>query len=128
MGTSSEDTWEGCSPEWYMTTAEETSDTWSDCRANKLATAYLAYKTSYKTVWIDIPQDYYDLGFWGAVEKHVGMTKQEFYDEYNAFLRTGGPEDEPPAGWAPPKGPISAYADFLQIIPESDPVDAKPHY
>jgi len=120
MGTSSEDTWEGCSPEWYMTTAEETHDTWSDCRANKLATAYLAYKTSYKTVWIDIPQDYYDLGFWGAFEKHVGMTKQEFYDEYNAFLRTGGPEDEPPAGWAPPKGPISAYADFLQIIPESD--------
>jgi len=128
MGTSSEDTWTGCSPEWHMTTAEETKEYYSDCRANIMATAYLAYKTSYKAVWIDIPQDYYDLGFWGAFEKHVGMTKQEFYYEYNAFLRTGDPEDEPPDGWAPPKGPISAYADFLQIIPESDPVDAKPHY
>ncbi|MCX8278409.1 MAG: hypothetical protein OTJ43_09115 [Dehalococcoidia bacterium] len=44
-----------------------------------MATAYIAYKT----VWIDIPQDYYELGWWGAFEKHVGLTKQEFFDEYN---------------------------------------------
>ena len=85
-----------------------------------MATTYLAHITSYKTIWIDIPQDYYDLGFWGAFEKHVGMTNQEFYDSYNEFLRSENPEDDTPKGWAPPEGPISAYADILKIIPESD--------
>ena len=65
--------------------------------------------------YFDIPQDYYDLGFWGSFEKHVGMTKQEFYDSYNNFLRSGKPDDEPPAGWARPEGPIVEYADFLGI-------------
>jgi len=114
-----------CTSDWRMTSDDNLSMT---CEGAMLATAFMAYKSSYKTVWIDIPQDYYDLGFWGAVEKHLGFTEQEFFDEYNAFMRSGDPGDEPPAGWAPPQGPISAYADFLQIIPESDPVDAKPHY
>ena len=48
------------------------------------------------------------------------MTKQEFYDSYNQFLRTGDPDDEPPDGWAPLEGPLSQYADFLKIVPESD--------
>ena len=114
-----------CPSDWYMTSDDNLSMT---CEGAMLATAFMAYKSSYKTVWIDIPQDYYDLGFWGAVEKHVGFTEQEFFDEYNAFMRSGDSGDEPPAGWSPPQGPISAYADFLKIIPESDPVDAKPHY
>ena len=46
-----------------------------------MATAYLAYLTLYKTVWIDILRDYYELGFCGSFEKHVGMTKQVFYDD-----------------------------------------------
>lgn len=129
QGTSLKDELRGdCSPDWYLTALEDTYKTASDCTASLMATAYIAFKTSYKTVWIDIPRDYYDLGFWGAFEKHVGMTKQEFFDDYNEFLRSGDPDDDPPAGWVPPEGPISAYADFLQIIPESDPVDAKPHY
>ena len=40
--------------------------------------------------------------------------------KFMAFLRTGNPDDEPPLGWAPPEGPISAYADFWKIVPESD--------
>ena len=48
------------------------------------------------------------------------MNKQEFYDSYNQFLRTGDPDDEPPEGWAPPENYISEHADFLKIIPESD--------
>ena len=114
-----------CTFDWRMTSDDNLSMT---CEGAMLATAFMAYKSSYKTVWIDIPQDYYDLGFWGAVKKHLGFTEQEFFDEYNAFMRSGDPGDEPPAGWSPPQGPISAYADFLQIIPESDPVDANPHY
>ena len=33
----------------------------------------------------------------------------------NCFLRSGRPDDEPPAGWVPPAGPITEYADFLGI-------------
>ena len=110
----------GCTADWSMTVIEEERSTWTGCDAAIMAVSYLAYLTSWKTVWIDIPQDYYDLGFWGAFEKHVGMTNQEFYDGYNAFLSTGDPEDDPPAGWTHPEGPISAYADFWQIVPESD--------
>jgi len=109
-----------CTPDWYMSSLDETYDTLSGCSTAFMAAAYLGYITSYKTVWIDIPQDYYDLGFWGALEKHAGMSKQEFYDSYNEFLRTGDPDDEPPDGWAPPENYISEYAEFLKIVPESD--------
>ena len=102
-----------------MSSLDETYDTYTGCNATFMAAAYLGYITSYKTVWIDIPQDYYDLGFWGSFEKHVGMNKQEFYDSYNQFLRTGDPDDEPPEGWAPPENYISEHADFLKIVPVS---------
>jgi len=111
---------EKCTPDWYISSLDETYDTYTGCSATFMATAYLGYITSYKTVWIDIPQDYYDLGFWGSLEKHAGMSKQEFYDSYNEFLRTGGPDDEPPDGWEPPENYISEHADFLKIVPESD--------
>ena len=111
---------EVCSPDWYISSLDETYDTFSGCDAAFMATPYLAYITSYKTVWIDIPQDYYDLGFWGALEKHAGMSKQEFYDSYNEFLRAGDPDDEPPDGWAPPENYISEVAEFLKIVPEAD--------
>jgi hypothetical protein len=111
---------EKCTPDWYMSSLDETYDTHTGCGATFMATAYLGYITSYKTVWIDIPQDYYDLGFWGSLEKHTGMSKQEFYDSYNEFLRTGDADDEPPDGWAPPENYISEHADFLKIVPESD--------
>ena len=60
---------EKCTPDWYMSSLDETYDTYTGCSAAFMATAYLGYITSYKTVWIDIPQDYYDLGFWGSLEK-----------------------------------------------------------
>ncbi len=119
----------GCTSDWKMTVVEEELNRYTDkdghkikedCEVTFMAVYYMAYLTSWKTVWIDIPQDYYDLGFWGSFEKHIGMTNEEFYDSYNNFLRSGNPEDDPPEGWMPPKGPISEYADFWGIIPESD--------
>jgi hypothetical protein len=91
----------GCTSNWKMTVLEEELNRYTDkdghkikedCEVTVMAVYYMAYLTSWKTVWIDIPQDYYDLGFWGAVEKHLGMTKQEFFDAYNEFLRSGDPE------------------------------------
>ena len=116
---------EDCTPNFRMGPYTERYDTErapdaDPCQAFMLGVPYIASLTSYKTVWIDIPQDYYDLGFWGSFKKHVGMNKQEFYDNFNAFLRSGNPEDEPPEGWAPPEGDIASYANFLKIVPESD--------
>ena len=48
------------------------------------------------------------------------MEKQEFYDAYNNLITSGDVNDAPPENWAPPAGPISEYADFLKIVPESD--------
>ena len=72
----------------------------------------MAYKSSYKTVWIDIPNDYYEIGFWGALEKHLGLSEQEFYDEFNAFMRSGNVGSKPPKGWKPRDQEISKYANF----------------
>ena len=82
-----------------------------------MAAPYLASLTSWQTVWIDIPRDFYnlELGFWGAIEKHTGMDTQTFYDNFNAFLRSGDPEDDPPPGWQPQPGPFTNYVDFFDL-------------
>ena len=109
-----------CSSDWSMSVDEENAIQPSGCDASLMAVAYMAHLTSWKTVWIDIPQDYYDLGFWGSFEKHIGMEKQEFYDAYNNLMTSGDVDDEPPEGWTVPEGAISEYADFLKKVPESD--------
>jgi hypothetical protein len=109
---------DGCDANWLMTSVEEVADTQTRCTdGSMMALSFLAYKTSYKTVWVDMPKDYYDLGFYGALEKYYGKTTQEFYDDYNAFLRLGNAEDSPPTGWAPNDNDIIA-ADFLNMVPE----------
>ena len=110
----------GCTSDWYLHEGEEDAATETRCFSSLMAVAYMAHLTSWKTVWIDIPQDYYDLGFWGSFEKHMRMEKQEFYDAYNNLFTSGDVNDEPPEGWTFPEGPISGYADFLKIVPESD--------
>ena len=79
-----------------------------------LAAPYLAHITSWKTVWVDIPINYYDLGFWGAVKKYTGLSKEDFYSDFNEFIRAGGAEDDPPAGWAPTEADWTS-ADFLNV-------------
>ena len=76
-----------------------------------IANAYLAYITSYQTVWVDIPSDIYELGFAKSFEKHVGMTMDEFYIDFNAFLRDGDPESNPPEGFWPTE-PINSFVSF----------------
>ena len=112
---------EGCTPNFKMGPYTDRYDTErapdaDPCKAFMLAVPYIASLTSYKTVLIDIPQDYYDLGFWGSFEKHIGIDKQDFYEQFNSFLRSGNPEDEPPEGWSPPEGDLASYANFLEIV------------
>ena len=79
--------------------------------------AYLAHLTSYQTLWIDIPQDYYELGFKDSFEKNTGMTLQAFYDCFNGFMHSRDPNESPPVGFFPTE-PINTYADFWRIRSE----------
>ena len=49
----------------------------------------------------------------GALEKHLGLSEQEFYDEFDAFLRSGNVGSNPPKGWKTRDQEISKYANFL---------------
>ena len=95
-----------------MTELDRSYDTSGFCFIG-IANAYLAYITSYETVWVDIPKDIYDLTFEGSFEKHTNMTLDEFYDKFNSFMRDGDPDDLPPPGFFPDK-PISEIVDFFK--------------
>ena len=51
-------------------------------------TQFIAHKSSWQVALRDIPADYYELSFWGSIEKHLGLTELEFYVEFNALLRS----------------------------------------
>jgi len=97
----------------------------TEAQANAMATIapihFLAYKSSWQAALRDIPADYYELGFWGAVEKHTGLNEQAFYDEFNALMRSVDldtiSKDYAPEGWKIPDGNISGVVDFLNISP-----------
>ena len=75
---------------------------------------YLAYLTDYQTLWVSLIEDMWELDFDGSFEKHVGMTVDEFYDSYNAFMAEGDPDDPPPPGFFPTE-PLSELVDFWAI-------------
>jgi len=79
-----------------------------------LMNVYLAYLTSWQTLWVDLLEDMWALDFDGSFEKHVGMTVDEFYDSYNAFMSEGDPDDPPPPGFFPTE-PLSELVDFWGI-------------
>ena len=72
--------------------------------------AYMAYLTSYQTVFVDIYKDFYELGWDASFEKHMGMTVNEFHEKWNTFMTTV--PDEPPLGFFP-EGPLSDYVNFF---------------
>ena len=80
---------------------------------------FLAYKSSWQAALRDIPADYFELGFWGSVEKHTGLNQQQFFDEFNALLRSVDAEsieeDYAPEGWKTPNMPMTTVVDFMTI-------------
>ena len=97
---------------YMMNSLDSSYDTSAFCFIG-IANAYLAYLTSYETVWVDIPKDIYELSFQGSFEKHTNMTLEEFYDKFNSFMREGDSDDPPPLGFFPEK-PISEIVDFFK--------------
>ena len=98
--------------DYMMNSLDSSYDTSAFCFIG-IANAYLAYLTSYETVWVDIPKDIYELSFQGSFEKHTNMTLEEFYDKFNSFMREGNSDDPPPLGFFPEK-PISEIVDFFK--------------
>lgn len=82
-------------------------------------TQFIAHKSSWQVALRDIPADYYELSFWGSIEKHLGLTELEFYAEFNALLRSVDAntidETYAPPGWKIPEGDIAEVVDFLGI-------------
>ena len=82
---------------------------------------FMAHKSSWQAVLRDIPAAYFELGFWGAVERYTGLDEASFYDEFNALMRATRWEDiDPsfaPSGWNTPDEAIESHVDFLGIQP-----------
>lgn len=82
-------------------------------------TQFIAHKSSWQVALRDIPADYYELGFWGSIEKHLGLTELEFYAEFNALLRSVDAntidETYAPAGWKIPEKEMAEVVDFKGI-------------
>ena len=82
-------------------------------------TQFIAHKSSWQVALRDIPADYYELGFWGSIEKHLGLTELEFYAEFNALLRSVDAntidETYAPPGWKIPDEDMAKVVDFHGI-------------
>ena len=79
-----------------------------------IANVYLAYITSYETMFFGILEDSWEIGFPASFEKHVGMTMDEFYVQFTKFMREGNIDDPPPQGFFP-KEPLSKLVDFSSV-------------
>ena len=101
---------------WYLTSLEESYQTRDNNTQTfvEIVVAYLAYITSPEIAMIKILEDGYDLGFEGSFVKHTGLTYQEFYEDFNNFMRSENPNSDPPLGMFI-KGDINEYADFWNI-------------
>ena len=64
-----------------------------------LMTVYLAYITSYQTLFVDLLSDMWELGFDASFQKNVGMSKEQFYNDYNTFMTENGPDTPSPDGF-----------------------------
>ena len=90
-----------------------------DRMAVAIVPQFMAHKSSWQAVLRDMPADMHEYGFWGAVEIHTGLNEQQFYDEFNALMRSQdwrsiGINDSP-EGWNIPAESIEETVDFLNI-------------
>ena len=72
---------------------------------------YIAYLTSFETLFIRFHEDVYDLGFPETLKKHTGMNSEELYISFNNFILDN---PTPPAGFFPEE-PLNELVDFWSI-------------
>ena len=95
-----------------MSSLQDSRDTWScGVAGNFIVNMYLAYITSFETMFFEILEDSYETSFPESFEKNVGMTLDDFYTDFNNFMREGNVDDPPPPGFFPTE-PLSQLVNF----------------
>ena len=90
---------------------EEMRETWTCAGHMEILNFYLAYLTSFETLFIDLHEDVWRLGFDGALDLHFGLTKEQLYEEFNQFMIDN---PSPPEGFFPTQ-PLTELVDFWSI-------------
>ena len=90
---------------------EEMRETWTCASHMEILNFYLAYLTSFETLFIDLHEDVWALGFEGALNLHFGLTKEELYADFNKFMTDNA---TPPEGFFPTQ-PLTDLVDFWTI-------------
>ena len=72
---------------------------------------YIAYITSFETLFIKFHEDVFDLGFSDTLKKHTGMNSEELYTSFNTFILDN---PTPPEGFFPEE-PLNELVDFWSI-------------
>ena len=72
---------------------------------------YIAYLTSFETLFIGFHEDIYDLRFPETLKKHTGMNSEELYVSFNNFILDN---PLPPEGFFP-EAPLNELVDFWSI-------------
>ncbi|MDA7622244.1 hypothetical protein N8657_00605 [bacterium] len=98
----------------YVDSREELHDTSVGCDWH-IMTSYLMHITSPQVALVDIMEDQWMLGFEGSFAKHVGLTLNEFYEEFNNFMKGGSIDDDPPDHFFVGPNPLSDTVNFWDI-------------
>ena len=80
-----------------------------------LMARYLMHITSPEIAMVSILEDAWRLGWHGSFKKHVGMTMDEFYGEYESFMKSYDLAAGAPEWIYPPKTPFKNALDFWSI-------------
>ena len=104
----------------YADSREENYETSVGCDWHIMA-SYLMYITSPQIALVDIIEDQWTLGFEGSFAKHVGLTLDQFYVEFNNFMKQG--KVETGSEWEGSLSMLLPENFFLTAEPLSEAVD-----
>ena len=90
---------------------EEMRETWTCAGHMEILNFYLAYLTSFETLFVDLHEDVWRLGFDGALDLHFGLTKEQLYEDFNQFMIDN---PSPPEEFFPTQ-PLTELVDFWSI-------------
>jgi hypothetical protein len=80
-----------------------------------LMARYLMHITSPETAMVSILEDSWRLGWHGSFREHVGMTMDDFYDEYEFYMETYDLSAGAPDWIFPPETPFRDTVNFWAI-------------
>ena len=101
--------------EWDNGTANGHAAECDDIPHWNLMARYLMHITSPEIAMVSILEDAWRLGWHGSFKKHVGMTMDDFYDEYEDFMKNYDLSAGVPDWIYPPETPFKDTVNFWSI-------------